>query len=1612
MKQLKKVLAIVLSIVITLTAAPLNGLVGMKMPDGSGFKKIVECVTATFDSFSTKVQAAEIYSGTCGANGDNLTWTLNTETGVLNITGEGAMTDWTSSSNAPWHSYCDSIKTVNIGNGVTTIGESAFGYCESITSVTVPDSVRIIGESAFSGCSSICDVIYNGTYEQWDEIYVGSYNSYLLCALVFGKDTDRPYYCFGIFGQQLEWILYADGELVITGIGEMTLSSNQYSHIPWFGYGSKIKSVTIGNGITNICENAFYSCENLISITIPDSVTSIGISAFKHCDSLTNITIPDSVTSIGREAFYYSDLTSITIGKNVTSIGANAFYGTAYHFDTNNWLYQSALYIGDYLLEVREDRSGSFSIKDGTVVIADSALSNCAKLTSVTIPDSVISIGTKAFYNCTNLTNIVIGNSVTRICESAFDNTGYFNDTENWVDGVLYIGKYLIDVNSDISSSYSIKDGTLVIADYAFNNCTNLKSITIPDSVTRIGVSAFGYCPDLQDTYYTGDIAGWLSISFITGTSNPMYSAEKLYIGDELVYDIVIPDSVSSIGSFAFYDCESLTTITIPDSVTSIGSYACYDCESLTIITIPDSIKHIGKYAFGNCYYIENVIYNGTSEQWKNITIDYGNSSLLSALLFGQDTDRPYYAPGRYGENLEWIFYVDGELVISGVGAMTECQDSFDIPWTVHNNEIKSVTIGNGVTTICEYAFDYSENIATVTIPKTLTKIGDFAFHGCYSIADVYYSSTHSDWRKILIGDFNDAIDSATIHYTVPELEPMIVTGECGDSLNWSFDTASGSLRIMGTGPMWNWSESFCAPWDKYCSYITSVIIDNSVTSIGDYAFAYCDVITNIAISEGIITIGRCAFYDCDSLISLTNSDTVTTIGEGAFYSCDSLTSLTLGNSLTTIGNYAFFLCIGLTNIIIPDSVTTIGEGAFYVCEGLTSLTLGSSIITIGNYAFSRCTGLTNISIPDSVTTIGEAAFLECIYLTSVSIGHGVETIGGGAFYYCNSLTVVFYGSNEEDWADVSIAEGNDPLTSATFYYAVGFGGCGNNVTWSLYDNGLLRIKGTGEMFNYSLSLKAPWYEYCSIIKKVEIDDGITTIGDGAFIGLYELESFIVPDNITSIGAWAFCDCNSLAEITIPDSVSFIGDGAFDGCDNLTDIYYRSTESDWDKITIGFANEPLTSALIHFDYIPPLYFGACGNNLRWGLYADGLLKISGSGEMSEGTYYIDDIGVYAQNWYQYRSLVKIIEIAEGITTISNYAFVFCENVTSVTIPDSVISIGQLAFAFCSDLESATIPEGVTTVEMAVFGLCSSLTSVTIPDSVTSIGDSAFSDCSSLTDVYYGSTEEDWNKISIGPDNEPLLSATVHLTEVVHTHTYEWVITEPTATQDGLKIKRCSDCGDESETSVIPATGFEEINGMVVDYASNTIYGLSPGINSLEGYTDIVADGYEWTYTPGQFGGFGTGTKAILKNGDETIAEYTLLIYGDLNGDGWYDGEDAFLTNLIVAGMFTQDNLPDYMWKAADCNHDDVIDETDVDLLMGAGVKLNDIDQNATLSELAAQSAYIEYMSIISQSAGLEVEDTAPETNETVEGTDFGIFLAQIFLFIRKIFNFVFSFVIK
>ena len=438
--------------------------------------------------------------------------------------------------------FCNGLTSVGISNSVTNIDNYAFYGCSGLTSVDIPNSVTNIGDYAFSGCSGL-------------------------------TSADIPNSVTSI-GQGVFW--------KCEGLTEITIP-NSVTSIKYGAFSgcSSLQNIEIPNSVTSIAGSAFEGCRSLTSIVIPDSVTIIMEGAFSGCGALTNINIPNSitiinnytfsgceslssivipssVTSIGNNAFQNCiNLTRIEIPYSVTSIGGNVFGNTGYYNNTANWE-NNVLYIGNHLIKAKEEVSGAYKVKAGTKTIAYYAFEDCKGLTSVEIPNSVISIGTRAFSlcglltsikipnsvtnigsyafsGCSGLINVDIPNSVTSIGQGAFSNTGYYNNTANWDNGVLYLGKYLIDTKESISGSYAVKDGTIVIGyrafvnceelisveipnslisinDYAFQYCYKLTSITIPNSVRVIGNGAFSGCNRLTDVYYLGSENEWNNI--------------------------------------------------------------------------------------------------------------------------------------------------------------------------------------------------------------------------------------------------------------------------------------------------------------------------------------------------------------------------------------------------------------------------------------------------------------------------------------------------------------------------------------------------------------------------------------------------------------------------------------------------------------------------------------------------------------------------------------------------------------------------------------------------------------------------------------------------------------------------------------------------------------------------------------------------------------------------------------------------------------------------------------------------------------------------------------------------------------------------------------------
>ena len=737
-----------------------------------------------------------------------------------------------------WNGKKDIIKNVIVMYGVKSIGEGAFLSCTSLTSIAIPNSVTSIGGCAFLGCSSLTSVIIPNS---------------------------------------------------ITSIGEGAFSDC-----------TSMTSITIPNSVTKIGDLAFDGCTSLTSITIPNSVTSIGDWAFYGCTSLISATISNSVTSIGDYTFNEcSSLTSITIPNSVKSIGGDAFSGTGIYNNESNWE-NDVLYISNCLIEAKTKISGSYTIKDNTRLLAESAFYGCTSLTSVTIPNSVTSIGSDAFSGCSSLTSITIPNSVTSIGGGAF-----------------YGCTSLISVtipNSITSIEYN-----------TFNECSSLTSITIPNSVKSIGRDAFSGCSSMTS--------------------------------------ITIPDGVTSIEYDAFEDCTSLLSVTIGNGVTSIGTAAFSGCTSLTtIICKAIEVPTLGYYVFDDKPHTEATLYVPAESledykaayQWNS----FGNILPIDNITYsitltcnpehGTVSGDGVYQVGETAtltatpkDGYEFVRWSDGStanprtLTVTADLTLTAEFAKINIPTytvTLTCNLEHGTVSGGGVYQVGETAtltatpkdgYEFvrwsdgnTANPRTLTITKNLTLTAEFA--------------------EI---DDNEVIDS----------------GKCGKNLTWTL-TYNGVLTISGTGDMYNYDyTNNLAPWNNVSNNIKYIVLPEGLTSIGEWAFYLCASVTSISIPEGVSSIGVRAFCNCSSLTSISIPNSVTSVGERAFYSCYNLASVTLSTNLSKIDKYLFGQCRTLTAITIPNNVTAIENGAFSGCSSLDSVSIEATTppVLSGSSTFS-----------------------------------------------------------------------------------------------------------------------------------------------------------------------------------------------------------------------------------------------------------------------------------------------------------------------------------------------------------------------------------------------------------------------------------------------------------------------------------------------------------------------------------------------------------------------------------------------------------------------------------------------------------------------------------
>ena len=1083
----------------------------------------------------------------------------------------------------------------------------------------------------------------------------------------------------------------------------------------------KLTGVSIPNSVTMIRDRAFFDCNSLASITIPDSVTDIELQAFCNCTSLKSVTIPASVTDIGDEAFgyYFNDIDELEIKKvdgfkiNYVKNTYGHYYATKNGFSDEDCLFTNELNDGTLEISKYVGNSATYEIPgeiDGKKVIriGNSAFIDCTELTSVTIPDGVTDIRWRAFYNCVSLKSVTIPKSVTYIDNYAF---GYYYDSDSFetkkIDGFK-----INDVKNTYGHMYAIKngftdeacllthelyDGTLEITEYVGNSATYVIPSEIDGKrVTQIGYDAFNDCTELTS--------------------------------------ITIPDGVTIIGNSAFSDCTSLETVTIPNSVTQIYTRAFYNCTSLKEVTIPASVTDIGDEAFG--YYYDRDSWkekkvdgfkinyvNNTRGHWYAIKNGFTDGTCF---VVNELDDGTAEITGYAGNSATCVIpdEIHGKKVTRiGNSAFKD------------RTELTSVTIPDGVTYIVDCAFFGCTSLETVTIPNSVINICSSAFYNCTSLKEVtipasvtyigdeafgYYSDIDGSEIKKVDGFKINYVKNTYGHYYATKNgfsdEDCLLTNELDDGTleisNYAGNSATYEIpgEIDGKKVIRIGDYAF-----SDCTELTSVTIPDSVTDIRWRAFYNCVSLKSVTIPKSVIDIDNYAFgyyYDSDSfgtkkIDGFKINYVKHTYGhmyaiKNGFTDEACLLTNELDNGTLEITKYVgnSATCV-IPSEIDGKKVTQIGYNAFSSRTELTSITIPDGVTIIGNSAFSDCTSLETVTIPNSVTHIYPRAFYNCTSLKEVAIPASVTVIRDEAFGY-------YYDTDSSETKKADGFKINYVNNTQGHWYAIK-NGFTDGACFVVNELGDGTVEITGYAGNSATCVIPDEIDGKKVTKigenafrdrteltSVTIPDGVTYIVDCAFFGCTLLETVTIPNSVTDICWRAFYDCVSLKEVTIPASVTNIQDYAFG-------YYYDSDSSETKKVD-GFK----------INYVKNTYghYYATENG-----FTDEACLLTN--ELNDGTL---EISKYAGN-----SATCVIpgEInGKKVTKIGDNAFIDCTELTSVTIPDGVTSIDEAAFLGCTSLTSVTIPDSVTSIKSKAFFNCTSLKSVTIPASVTNIGDYA------------------------------------------------------------------------------------------------------------------------------------------------------------------------------------------------------------------------------------------------------------------------------------------------
>lgn len=729
-------------------------------------------------------------------------------------------------------------------------------------------------------------------------------------------------------------------------------------------------------------------------------------------------------------------------------------------------------------------------IPNTVTTISSSAFKGCKKLEEVVMSENTTSIEWSAFANCESLYNITIPEKVTTIGSTVFYNTAYYNDKENWEDGLLYIDNCLVAVQSKLSGEVTIKDGTRVMYDNAFDEIERVTKITIPGSISVISEGSICYCENLQEVvllegvteisddaftdcpslvkitlpaslqkigrtvfgntrikepHYNGTADQWASISFWSRSSNPIYTAKTLYINGEELTEAVISSPV--VNDYAFYCCESLEKVTFTDTVEKVGLEAFGYNFYIKEISFGKNLKSVDRDAFTYCSRVEKVNTTMTLNQWSQIDFATWGSNPISY-------SKCLYINGELLENA-----VFSEITVIKPLTFSSCASikSITIPETVETigtsaftgASIEELVIPEGVTFIERSAFASNKALKSVTFPSTLGGVDYYAFEYSDNINYVNFNGTVGQWAKIGFASetSNPVFFAKNLHINGELLENAII--EDTTSIHaYTFIGCEALKNVyVGDGVKYIGEKAF-----KNCVNLETIDLPASLETSHHNSFWGCSKINKVnyrgTIDEWVVIDFRTAnanpvyfshnLYFSGVLLENAEIKEANRIEDFVFVNCDSLKTVFIGGNVGRIYSDSFENCKSLVSVEIDGSI--ILGSSFRGCSALVDVKISEkgNSFNLSSYAFYECSSLEEIVLPKRVTGLGNATFAKCTSLKTVYLSEEIGNIGYDAFYYCPSLEIVYYESTKMDYEEINVDQlGNEALLTAETHYNV-----------------------------------------------------------------------------------------------------------------------------------------------------------------------------------------------------------------------------------------------------------------------------------------------------------------------------------------------------------------------------------------------------------------------------------------------------------------------------------------------------------------------------------------------------------------------------------------------